>query len=148
MGNPTRLTKGDAIVGALTVTEDLTVQGNLTLSGDISLDDITLADDITVDTITVGTGGTTIKAIKYGTISADLPSISTAQTGSVTATITGVASGDMVFIMTPTTSLTGLVLTGINVTSANTVTVYALNASGTSQDASAITIPYIWFDLT
>lgn len=152
MATPNRLSRGDAVVGALTVTNDLTVGGNLNLSGDISLDDITLADSVTVTTLAAGSvaigGGTTIKKITTNTVSVNLPEIAAGAIGSQTATITGVAAGDFVAIMTPDSGSAGVVITGANVTGANTITVYAVNLTAEPVDPAAVTIRYLWADLT
>lgn len=124
MANPTRITKGDGIIGSLNVTNDLSV-GTLTVNG-----------------------GTTIKKISYGTVDIDLPAINATSTGSATGTITGVTQGDMVMLMTPTTFLNGVAFTGCLVTDDNELTVYAINATSGTQNASSKTIGYIWFDLT
>lgn len=99
-----------------------------------------------VGALAVGTS-TTVKGIKYGTASVDLPSISGAATGSATFTLTGAATDDIV-IVNPPALTTGLVFGGATVTSANTVTVYATNATADPINQAAATFKYAWIDLT
>lgn len=85
--------------------------------------------------------------IATGTASVNLPNIADGATGSATFTLTGAAAGDVVVINPPALT-SGLVFAGAAVTGANTVTVYALNASGGAIDEAAATFRYLWFDLT
>lgn len=133
-----RLTRGTALLGAIR----LDVTGDATVS-----DDLTVGDATTTATLKVGSSGTVIKTIKSGTASVNLPSINNLATGSATFTVTGAAVGDVV-VVTPPTMTAGLSFGGAAVTSANTVTVYAQNASGGTIDEAAATYTYLWFDLT
>lgn len=114
-----RLTKGKALLGAL---------------------------NITAGSLTVG-GGTGVKKVLSGTASVDLPNISAAQTGSATFTVTGAAVGDVV-VVNPPALTTGLAFAGATVTAANTVTVYATNATGSPINETAKDFTYLWIDLT
>jgi hypothetical protein len=91
--------------------------------------------------------GTTVKNIKSGTASVDFASITNAETGSATFTVTGAAVGDIV-VVNPPALTTGLVFGGATVTAANTVTVYATNASAAPINETAKDFAYVWFDLT
>lgn len=95
-----------------------------------------------VGALAVGTGST-IKGIKVGSASVNLPSIATGATGSATFTVTGAAVGDVV-IVNPPSLTSGLAYAGAVVSAANTVTVYALNASGGTIDEAAKTFYYAW----
>lgn len=99
-----------------------------------------------VGALAVGTGST-VKGIKSGTASVNLPSISGTATGSATFTVTGAAVGDVV-VVNPPALTTGLVFGGATVTGADTVTVYATNATGTPINEGAQDFVYAWFDLT
>lgn len=89
-----------------------------------------------------------VKAIvATGTASVNLPEIAAAETGSATFTLTGAASGDVV-VLNPPALTTGLIYAGCAVTGANTVTVYATNASAAPIDQAAATFRYLWFDLS
>jgi len=99
-----------------------------------------------VGALAVGTG-TVVKGVKFGTASVDFASITNAETGSATFTVTGAADGDIV-IVNPPSLTTGLVFGGAAVTAANTVTVYATNASAAPIDEAAKDFDYVWIDLT
>lgn len=128
-----RLTKGTALVGALSIdTQDLTVG-----------DDATITGDAIVGTLTVG-GGTKVTKVVKGTASVDLPSINNLATGSATFTVTGAAVGDVV-VVNPPTMTAGLSFGGAAVTGTDTVTVYAQNASGVTINEAAANYTYILF---
>lgn len=131
-----RLTKGEALVGRLVADDDLTVG-----------DDATIAGDLVAGTLAVGSSGSTVKKIATGTGSVNLAEIAAGATGSGTFTVTGAASGDIV-VVNPPALTTGLVFAGAAVTAANTVTVYAVNASAAAIDEAAATFRYLWVDLT
>ncbi len=134
---PNRLTRGKALVGALSIdAQDITIS-----------DDLAVGDATTTATLKVGTSGTVIKTIKSGTAAVDFGSINDGATGTQTFTVTGAATGDIVVVNCPALT-TGLGLVGAIVTSANTVTVSALNASGGAIDNAEVTVTYLWFDLT
>jgi hypothetical protein len=131
-----RLTKGEALVGRLVADDDLTVG-----------DDATIAGDLVAGTLAVGSSGSTVKKIATGTGSVNLAEIAAGATGSGTFTVTGAASGDVV-VVNPPALTTGLVFAGAAVTGANTVTVYAVNASADAIDEAAAIFRYLWVDLT
>jgi hypothetical protein len=122
--------------------QDISVSDDLTVG-----DDAAIAGDATVGTLAVGSSGSVIKKIATGTASVDLPSISGAATGSATFTVTGAAVGDVV-VVNPPSLTTGLAFSGVAVTSANTVTVYATNATASPINEAAKDFTYLWFDLT
>lgn len=132
-----RLTKGKALVGALSIdAQDITIS-----------DDLAVGDATTTATLKVGASGSTIKTIKTATASVDFPSISNGATGSATFTVTGAAVGDVV-VVNPPALTSGLAFAGAAVTGANTVTVYALNGSAAPINEAAATFTYLWVDLT
>lgn len=138
-----RLSRGKVLVGALHIdAQDISVTDDLTVG-----DDAAIAGDATVGTLAVGSSGSVIKKILGGTASVDLPSISGAATGSATFTVTGAAVGDVI-VVNPPSLTTGLVYGGAAVTSADTVTVYATNATGSPINEAAKTFTYLWVDLT
>lgn len=85
--------------------------------------------------------------IATDTASVNFPEIAAGETGSATFTVTGAATGDVVVVNVPALT-TGLAFAGAAVTAANTVTVYATNASAAPIDNAAATFRYLWFDLT
>lgn len=91
--------------------------------------------------------GAEVKAIVAGTASVDFPSITNAETGSATFTVTGAAVGDVI-VVNPPALTTGLGFAGARVTAANTVTVYAVNASAAPINEGAATFTYLWLDVT
>lgn len=134
---PNRLTRGKALVGALSIdAQDITIS-----------DDLAVGDATTTATLKVGSAGTVVKTIKSGTASVDFGSITDGTTGTATITITGAAVGDVV-VVNPPALTTGLGFAGAVVTGANTLTVYAVNASAAPIDNAAATFTYLWFDLT
>jgi hypothetical protein len=159
MSNPNRITKGEAIAGALisetsvtaedlVATDDVTVGDDLVVTDDVSVgDDLSVTGDTTTATLKVGSTGTVVKTIKSGTGAIDLGSISAAETGSGTITITGAAAGDALIVNVPTLT-TGLAFAGSNITSANTATLYFVNATANPIDNAEATFNYAWIDLT
>jgi hypothetical protein len=133
-----RLTRGTALLGAVR----LDVTGDATVA-----DDLTVGDATTTATLKVGSSGTVVKTMKYGSASVDFAEIAAGETGSATFTVTGAAAGDIV-VVNPPALTTGLAFAGAKVTAANTVTVYAVNASAGAIDEGAATFTYLWFDLT
>lgn len=99
-----------------------------------------------VGALAVGTG-TTVKNIKSGTASVNLPSITNAETGSATFTVTGAKAGDII-VVNPPSLTTGLVYGGAAITGDDTVTVYATNASAAPINEAAKDFTYLWIDLT
>lgn len=131
-----RLTKGKALVGALSIdAQDITIS-----------DDLVVGDATTTVSLAIN-GGTVIKKFTSATASVDFLSINDGATGSATFTLTGAAVGDVV-IVNPPALTSGVVFAGAAVTGANTVTVYALNASGAPVNEAPATFRYAWFDLT
>lgn len=149
MANPSRLTRGDAVVGALTVT-DLTVKNTLTYAGDLNLDDITLdvidATSVTTDILAVG-GGDSIRKITALADDVNFAEVAAGATGTATMTLTGAKVGDVVVANAP--SLTsGLVFAGAAVTANNTVTLRVVNATASPIDEGLGTFRLLLFKLT
>lgn len=142
-----RITKGEALVGSLT--SDTEVEApDLAATDDLTVgDDAAVTGDLTAGTLAVGSSGSVIKKIATNTASVDLAEIAATATGSGTFTVTGAAVGDAV-IVNPPALTTGLVFGGAAVTGANTVTVYATNATASPIDEAAATFRYVWIDLT
>lgn len=131
-----RLTRGKALVGALSIdAQDITIS-----------DDLVVGDSTGTATLTVGEG-TLIKKIAVSTVSINLPSIAAGATGTVTATVTGAATGDAV-VFNAASPADGLAFVGAYVSAANTVTLVYTNHSGDAVDAGALSTTILWFDLT
>lgn len=105
---------------------------------------------MTTDGLTVGSSGSTIKAIKTGTVSLNPASTDDGNVSAAfTGTITGVAAGDIVICVPPAADLTALLMSGpAVVTAANTISVRLVNGSGGTVDEDAASWTYLWFDLT
>ncbi len=147
MSNPNRITKGEAIAGAL-ISETSITGEDLVASDDVTVgDDLAVTGDTTTATLKVGASGTVIKTIKTGTAALDFDNVPAGETTSKTFTVTGAAVGDAIIVQ-PGTYTTGLGFAGATVTGANTVTVYVVNASAGAIDESSATHYYTWIDLT
>lgn len=136
------ITKGEAVAGKLTASQDIQAGDDLTVG-----DDAAVTGDLTAGTLAVGSSGSVIKKIASSTAAVDFPSISAAATGSATFTLTGAAAGDMV-LLNPPALTSGLVFAGATVTAADTVTVYAVNATASPINEASATFRYLWVDLT
>lgn len=96
--------------------------------------------------VQVGSGGTVIKNILAGAVSVDPPAQAAAGFFTMTVTITGAATGDVIFLHPPSTLETTLRLVGYNITAANTVTLL-MEATG-AVDGAARSWDYLLVDLT
>ncbi|MCX8051231.1 MAG: hypothetical protein N3B17_04975 [Chlorobi bacterium] len=85
----------------------------------------------------VGTNGDGISEILHNTISVNPPNIGGNSSATLTVTITGVNTGDRVFLTPPSDLEDELVFQGATVTGANTVTIKIRNVSGGAVDGSA-----------
>jgi hypothetical protein len=89
------------------------------------------------------TGAMSWRPVLYGTVTVDPPSIAANSSGTVPVTITGVQSGDLVFLTPPVGMETALIFQGASVTGANTVTIQIRNASGAAVNGAARTWSYM-----
>jgi hypothetical protein len=96
----------------------------------------------------IGLSGALLRGVKSGSVAIDPPSISANTRGTATATITGVAAGDIVILEPPAALETGLLYVGHYVSAANTVTVMLYNPTGSAVDGASRSWRYLWFDLT
>jgi hypothetical protein len=76
------------------------------------------------------TGTMSWRPVLYGTVSVDPPLINATTSATFTVTITGVQTGDLVFLTPPSTLEATLIFQGANVTAANTVTILMRNVGG------------------
>jgi len=127
---PNRLTRGKALVGAITANGDLSVASASATSG-----------------LTIG-GGTKINKAASGSADVTWATIAAGQSASATFTVTGAAAGDAIVINSGNTlSSASVAISHAGVSSANTVAVWAVNAGAASVTAS-INLRYLWVDLT
>lgn len=83
------------------------------------------------------------------TVNVDLPSVGAGATDAVSVAVTGVALGDIVIGVVPTTALTaGLHIVGGYVSGTDTVQFLVRNDSGSSIDATAQNFTFIVADRT
>jgi len=76
------------------------------------------------------TGAMSWRPVFYGTVSVDPPNINANTSTAFTVTISGVQTGDLVFLTPPSGIEGGLVFQGADVTAANTVTIRMRNVTG------------------
>jgi hypothetical protein len=146
MSNPNRITKGEAIAGAL-ISETTVTSEDLIASDDLTVgDDATITDLATVGRLNVG-AGSTIKKIDSGTGTVAQTIIGAGNKESATFTLTGAAVGDIVIVEPPSGLDQNLIVSDIGVFSADTVTVKLYNKDNDPKDAGG-TYRYLWFDLT
>jgi hypothetical protein len=89
------------------------------------------------------TGAMSWRPVLYGTVSVNPPNIVANTSTAFTVTITGVQTGDLVFLTPPSGIEDGLVFQGANVTAANTVTIKMRNVTGTDIDGDPRTWSYM-----
>jgi hypothetical protein len=88
------------------------------------------------------TGAMSWRPVFYGTVSVDPPNIAANSSGTVAVTITGVQTGDLVFLTPPSDMETDLIFQGADVT-AGTVTIQIRNVSGGDIDGANRTWSYM-----
>ena len=89
------------------------------------------------------TGAMSWRPVFYGTVSVDPPNINANTSTTFIVTITGVQSGDLVFLTPPSDIEDGLVFQGANVTAANIVTIKMRNVTGADIDGDPRTWSYM-----
>lgn len=90
-------------------------------------------------------GGADISKISSGTISLDPGAINATTRGSVTFTLTGADTTDIIVMNPPAGLNDDLIFVGASVTAANTVTVYLYNPTAGSINDTANTWSYLFF---
>lgn len=89
-------------------------------------------------------GGADISKIASGSVSLNPGSIGATTRGTVTFTLTGADTTDIIVMNPPSGLNDDLLFVGAAVTSANTVTVYLYNPTAGSIDDSALTWKYLF----
>jgi len=89
------------------------------------------------------TGAMSWRPVFYGTVSVDPPNINANTSATFTVTITGVETGDLVFLTPPSTLEGELIFQGANVTAANTVTIRMRNVTGAGVDGASLDWSYM-----
>lgn len=152
-GNPqAKNVAGDSNGAGLAFSGDTltaTLSQNLQTTGTPTFSTLTITNLATVGDLKVDTTGSTIKKILTGTLSSVNPGSIAANTrGSVDATLTGVAAGDIVILQAPDGLNTGLVYGGCVVSAGDTVRIYLANITGSPIDDGANDWIYLWIDVT
>ena len=100
--------------------------------------------------IEVGSSGSTIKAIKSGTVSVNPGTLAAGAETDISVTITGVAAGDVVSVMpTDAAAEAGLSVALVWVSAANTVKIRLSNLNAVAAlVGGAASWTYLWHDLT
>jgi hypothetical protein len=150
-GNPApKNVGGDANGGGLAFngeTLTVTLPQNLQSSGTPTFSGLNITNQGTFGDLKIG-GGPIIKDTASGTLSIDPGSVSAQSRGSVTATITGAAVGDVVILQPPSGLNAGLAFAGCVVTASDTLTVFLANLTTGSIDDGSNSWTYLWMDLT
>jgi hypothetical protein len=100
-----------------------------------------------VGALQVGTGEMVYK-IDFGTASVDPASIAATTRSSVTFTLTGAATTDIIIVNPPADLNDDLIFAGASVTAADTVTIYLYNPTASGINESSRTFSYCWIDTT
>lgn len=100
--------------------------------------------------LAVGSGGATVKAIKSGVVSLDPGTLAAGAEIDLTASITGLAAGDVVCLMPPNAAAeTGLGVILVWVSAADTLSVRCSNFNtAAALVGGAQNWTYLWYDLT
>lgn len=127
------------------------ITGNVTgnISGGVS--GAVAATTLSASTsLAVGASGASIKAINSGVVSLDPGTLAAGAEIDLTATITGLAAGDMVSIVPPNAAAeTGLSVALVWVSAANTIKVRCSNLNAVAAlVGGAQNWTYLWHDLT
>ena len=96
----------------------------------------------------VGSTGDVTYGLDFGTASVDPASIPTVSRGSVTFTLTGAKTTDIIIVNPPADLNDDLIFCGAAISAADTVSIYLYNPTGGSIDDAAATWQYVWIDLT
>lgn len=103
--------------------------------------------EVAVGALQIGSNDT-VYGMEFGTVALNPGSISTVSRGTVTFTLTGAATTDIIIMNPPATLNDDLLFVGARVTAADTVTVYLYNPTGGSINDDELTWSYLWIDTT
>lgn len=134
--------------GAITGNITGNVTGNLT--GNQSGGSVAATTVSASTSLSVGSGGATVKAIKSGVVSLNPGTLAAAAEIDLTASITGLAAGDVVCLMPPNAAAeTGLGVALVWVSAADTLSVRCTNLNAVAAlSGGAQNWTYLWYDLT
>ncbi|MEM3453351.1 MAG: hypothetical protein QW835_07000 [Candidatus Hadarchaeum sp.] len=144
----------------LTTSSTTTLGGNLNVTGATEIGGMLGVTGLTTISsllmvnggMVVGNGGTVIKKATVGTLSFNAgggdSSVGASTTENNTATITGIATGDLLILVPPAALEDGLLYQGSTITSDNTVTIAIRNTTGAPISTTGQTWYYLWLDIT
>jgi hypothetical protein len=89
------------------------------------------------------TGTMSWRPVLYGTVQVNPPNIGGSSSTTFTVTITGVQTGDLVFLTPPSTLEGALIFQGADVTAANTVTIQMRNVTAGDVDGASLQWSYM-----
>ena len=96
----------------------------------------------------VGSTGDVTYGLDFGTASVDPASIAATTRSSVTFTLTGAKTTDIIIVNPPADLNDDLIFVGAAVTAANTVTIYLYNPTASAINETSKTFSYCWIDTT
>ncbi len=103
--------------------------------------------EVAVGALQVGDNDT-VYGVEFGTASVDPASINATTRGSVTFTLTGAATTDIIIVNPPSDLNDDLIFAGAAISAADTVSIYLYNPTASAINDSARTFSYVWFDMT
>jgi hypothetical protein len=96
----------------------------------------------------IGSTGDVNYGLDFGTASVDPTSIAATTRGSVTFTLTGAKTTDIIIVNPPSDLNDDLIFCGATITAANTVSIFLYNPTGSAIDEGERTFKYVWIDMT
>jgi hypothetical protein len=96
----------------------------------------------------IGSTGDVNYGLDFGTASVDPASIPATSRGSVTFTLTGAKTTDVIIVNPPSDLNDDLIFCGAAVSAANTVSIYLYNPTASAIDDTARTFSYVWVDMS
>jgi hypothetical protein len=104
--------------------------------------------EASVGALQIGSDGSTVYSIEFGTVAIDPASIAATTRGGTTFTLTGAATTDIIIVNPPSGLNDDLIFAGAAVTAADTVTIYLYNPTAGAIDQASATFSYCWIDTT
>ena len=96
----------------------------------------------------VGSTGDVNYGLDFGTAEVNPASIAATTRGSVTFTLTGAKTTDLIIVNPPADLNDDLLFVGAAITAADTVSLYLYNPTASGIDDTARTFSYVWIDMT
>lgn len=96
----------------------------------------------------VGSTGDVVYGLDFGTASVDPASIAATTRGSVTFTLTGAQTTDIIIVNPPSNLNDDLIFAGAAITAADTVSIFLYNPTAAAIDDTARTFNYVWIDMS